>query len=180
MKDTFNEGIRLGGLTNSLDIKILICVVLLDVREPLTSEQLTNIINDESLANYFDVMNCISELKRDKHLINNEDDVLIVSDIGKYAVDELIKTLPISIKDRALVSAHKFILNNKKLEDNKVNILKSDDGYIVQCKMLDIGSDLLNIELFVGTMSQAKEVEKNFLGNPSKIYSTILEILTNK
>lgn len=179
IKETFNGGIRLGGLNNSLDIKILICFLLIKVKEPLTKEQLTQILNDDSLANYFDVMNALSELIKSGQIICDCNNNLTVSKTGEDAMNTLLNTLPVTIKDRALISANKFILKNKKLSENKVEIKKAEDGYTVKCKILDIGSDLLNIELFVGTLEQAKEVESKFLNEPSKIYKTVLEILTD-
>lgn len=180
IKDTFNGGIRLGGLTSSLDIKLLVCLILIEIKDPLTSEQITQIINDESLANYFDVMTAISELIKNNYILNDENNFLTVTESGKDDINALIHTLPISIKERALVSANKFVLNNKKLNENKVVIKQNKDGYTVQCKMLDIGSDLLNIELFVGTLTQAKEVEETFLNNPKKVYETVLNTLIRK
>lgn len=178
----FTGGVMPGGLTNSLEIKILICYLLDNIDKPLSGEQIAEVVQAEGLANYFEAFHAIEDLFRSNHLKislrDNDVDLYSVSDLGRETSQSLTKTVPHAVREKALLSANKMLLNLKKLSENKVCITKASDGYMVECRILDIGSDLLNIQLFAGTMEQAQSVKKNFLDNPASVYKAVLEILT--
>ncbi|MGL5972628.1 MAG: DUF4364 family protein [Oscillospiraceae bacterium] len=176
ISDAFANGIRLGGLTNITDIKIIICYILDSVNSELSKDQISQILQEEEIANYFDIITSINELCEHKHIIN-KNDKFYISNLGKSTYTDLISTIPTSIKDRSLQSSHKNVLLHKKLKDNKVDIIKNDDGYTIECKILDFGSDLLNINLFVGTIEQAQKIKEKFLKDPTCFYHNILNFL---
>ena len=61
---------------------------------------------------------------------------------------------------------------------NKVEIKKVADGYVVHCKISDIGTDLLTFELFVAGELEAQKVKERFLDDPSAIYKGLLSMLS--
>lgn len=178
----FLQGVRPGGLTSALEIKILICYLLSSIASPLSGEQIAEVVQSEGIANYFETFNALQDLTQSNHLRVEETlenvDFYTVTSLGQASAASLKNSVPSSVKEKAIASANKMIEMIKKLSENKVCIKRVTDGYIVQCKILDIGSDLLDISLFVGTKEEANVVKKNFLDNPTAVYKAILEVLT--
>lgn len=178
----FLEGVRPGGLTSTLEIKILICYLLSNVSDSLSAEQIAEVVQAEGIANYFETFNALKDLIASKHLVvskaSEELEYYTVSELGRSSADSLKNSVPPSVKEKAIRSTEKMLDMIKKLNENKVEIKKVSDGYIIQCRILDIGSDLLDLSLFVGTKREAEKIKKNFLDNPAAVYKAILEVLT--
>ena len=45
--------------------------------------------------------------------------------------------------------------------------------------MLDIGSDLMSLKLFVPDKEQAEQIKERFFEDPARVYKGILELLTD-
>ena len=60
--DAFTGGIELGGLRNRDDIRLLICYILKSVDTPLTRQMLNDAMQEDGLANFFEVGQAIEEL----------------------------------------------------------------------------------------------------------------------
>ena len=60
--DAFTGGIAPGGLRSKSDIRILICYLLKSVNAPLSGEDIINILQEKSLANYFEANDALSSL----------------------------------------------------------------------------------------------------------------------
>lgn len=178
----FLEGVRPGGLTSALEIKILICYLLSNVSDSLSAEQISEVVQAEGIANYFETFNALKDLIKSGHLVVSktvEDiDFYTVSDLGRSSADSLQSSVPPSVKEKAIRSTEKMLDMIQKLKENQVEIKKVSDGYIVQLKILDIGSDLMDLSLFVGTKEEADKVRKNYLDNPTAVYKAVLEVLT--
>lgn len=177
LNNTFLEGVAPGGLNNSFDIKVLICYLIDELNQPLSSDLICEIIQYYELANYFDIVSAISYLFENGQIITkkiDDEDFFELSNLGKSLTYPLFKSLPISVKQKAIESGQNILLVKKNIKHNKVNIVKKKDGYLVECKILDIGTDLLDIKLFVTTEKQANHVKNHFLKNSEKIYKNII------
>ena len=54
-QDAFSAGVEPGGLWHKNDIRILLCYILASVGAPLSRQDLSRIIQEKGLANYFEV-----------------------------------------------------------------------------------------------------------------------------
>ena len=62
--------------------------------------------------------------------------------------------------------------------ENLVNITEVSDGFILNVRVLDIGSDLLSLQLFVPDLKMANRFKQRFLDNPSLIYQGIISLFS--
>ena len=77
--DAFTGGIELGGLRNRDDIRLLICYILKSVDTPLTRQMLNDAMQEDGLANFFEVGQAIEELLKTGNItadILEDEDVL--------------------------------------------------------------------------------------------------------
>ncbi|MEG2852417.1 MAG: DUF4364 family protein, partial [Hydrogenoanaerobacterium sp.] len=87
-------------------------------------------------------------------------------------------TLPAAVREKALESARNILERQKNAAENIVTIDKVKDGYMVNMIISDIGSDLLNLSVFMPTETEAEAVKRQFVRDPLLIYKGSLALLT--
>lgn len=179
--DAFSAGVNLGGLRSKNDIKLLICYMLSSVGQPMSKEEIVSVLQENALANYFEINDAFSDLLGNNNISKSHDESekYIITESGKLIVSQLDTALPISIREKTISAAINLLAKIKRENENKVLIKKENNGYYVTCNISG-GSNmnLLNFTLFVPDIKQAELVKKNFQEIPNLIYSCILALLT--
>ena len=75
-------------------------------------------------------------------------------------------------------SAVKLLAVKKNEIENKVDIVKSSNGFTVKCSVSGGDMDLMKLDVYAPEMEQALILKKNFLDNPKKAYKIMLALLT--
>lgn len=180
--DTFIEGVSLGGLKNDYEIKILICYLLSKVEQKMTFEQLTACIQKDSVANYFEFADAVSELVKAGNITAelNECNVEVysIAELGIEAAKTFEKNLPLTVREKTLHSAQNLLTKARREKENIVEFEKVEDGYNLKIQMKDIGSDLLTLSVFVPTLRECEELKKRFINNPQVLYQGVMALLT--
>ena len=175
-------GLEPGVLISTDEIRILICYLFKNLKDPISFELLSEVLLENPVANYFEFSSTFRSLVESGHIqVWGEKDGVELYEgtplAGKIA-DELQRAVPRSVRDRVVASALSLQAKTKRERENKAEILKVEDGYTVHCRILDIGTDLLEFTLFVPDMQQAQIVRERFLEDPQTVYLGLLEHLT--
>lgn len=178
MADAFTAGVEPGGLNNSQEIRILLCYMLDTVGQPMSRDDVTEIILDGGMANYFDTEDAIEELIRLQHLV--EADRKIATTVTGAQIGQSLKMrVPYTLRQRSVEAALTLLKRYEVQRDNKVDIRKLEDGgYAVTCTIQDRGRDLLSVTLRVADNLQAEQIREHFLADPSLLFRGNLAILT--
>lgn len=178
--DALTGGIEFGGLRTKNDIKILICYILANMKVPMSPDNIVYILQENGLANYFEIVDAFSDLVSNKNIVCSEKnkDEFIVTESGQLIAKQLESLVPLSIRDRAVAAAVGLISKIKREAENTVKIEKIEKGYIVDCHISDGKMDLMNIKLYVPDMMQANMVKSNFHKEPELVYNCLLSLLT--
>lgn len=177
--DTFLAGVDPGGLRSKQEIKILICYILSNASQALKKADVISLIQENGIANYFELSEAISELLSSKNVeCGNDEEILMLTRSGKMISEQLQDLLPRSIKDKSLKAVDKLIRRRKIEKENEVSIVKNDYGYNVIFKVSGGEFDLMSMTLHVPDMKQAKLFKEGFYSDPSYIYRGILAMLT--
>lgn len=176
--DAFTGGVDPGGLRNKNDIKILVCYILQSVNSPLYFDDVLKIMQEKSLANYFETSDAISSLLKNGNIEKDKNGLLRICETGLEIAQTLDTTLPLSVRDKALEAAVVMLSYAKNERENQVEINKLDKGFSVDLHISDGKRDLMNITLYAPNKKQAKMIKGNFHKNPSKIYRLMLSALT--
>lgn len=180
--DTFDEGIVPGGMRSKYEIRILICYLLNSIKEPVSKEIIVDSICEESLANYFETSSCFDDLIEKGNIIEEGSDgdikTYTVSENGVMIANQLDTILAYTVKVKAYECAINLLAQKKKERENSVEIVKTDMGYNVNCKISGGNLDLLSFSIFAPDMPQAQIIKKNFYENPTTFYKVILAMLT--
>jgi len=176
--DAFLAGVEPGGLRDSAQIIVLIGHLLTSCDQPLTREQLFAVICDSGLANYFSAGQALDELTTRGNVTVEEGGALRMTEAGRFAVTALEGDLPLSVREKALQTAEKLQTLERRVSENKIEVTARADGFDVSFTLNDNGDTLMRLTMFVADAAQVETVRRNFLKDPAKLYSGIIEALS--
>lgn len=179
----FSAGIEPGGLTLGHEIKILLCFLLQNISQKLTLSQINEALLKRGLVNYFELADAMSELLDSGHITichtnANDEECYAITELGLRTSIEFSDSLPLTVREKALSSAQNMLARQKSAAENIVTVDKVTDGYMVNLIISDIGSDLMNLSLFMPTSTEADAVKRQFIRDPLLVYKGILALLT--
>lgn len=179
--DAFHQGVKPGGLLNRKDIKLLICYMLSSIEDGLSKEDIVSVLQDNSLANYFESNDAFSDLIHNKSIccIDENNQLFSVTKNGKLIADQLESSLPITVREQVLSATLNLLAKIKRERENTVEIKKSRNGYSVKCHVSGGPLDLMSIELYAPDVMQANLIKHNFHKNPELIYDCMLALMTD-
>jgi hypothetical protein len=180
--DASGAGVEPGGLRSTADIKLLICYLLTSVGEPVSRALIAQILQQDGLANYFEINNAVTELLRQEHIAQVPDSgeaAYTVTPTGRHIAGTLESTLPYSVRTKAVSAAAKLLAKARHERENEVKIEKREPGgYSVTCRVLDRGTELMSVTVMVADELQASTVREIFLSDPAVAYSGVVALLT--
>ena len=180
-QNTFSEGIAPGGLREKAEIKLLVCYLLKKIDKPITRAKINEILQEYSIANYFEVNQAISELIKNGRILcelDGNDEKLQLSAQALYDVGEIENSLPRSIREKAVSAALKILTRDRIKQESMVEVCELEHGFHVTFTIEDVGTELLKLTVYVSDRSQIELVKRNFFNNAVGIYSDIISSLT--
>lgn len=186
-------GLSPGGVSKVYEARILICFLLNSIEKPLSKTDINNIMQYQGLVNYFTFSQAFNDLIEDEQIVvykedDDQDQVketdlcekkYILTKKGKQTSQVFKDTIGITVRERLSLAANKYLVDVKSLQDNIVKIEKVADGYMVVCRVKDIGSDLITINLFSPDKDTADLIKKNFIKKSLQLYQNIFDFLTS-
>ena len=180
--DAFDAGIELGGLRNRDDIRLLVCYLLKSVDSPMTRQMLNEAMQEDGLANYFEVGQAMEELLKTGNItadILGDDEVISVTEKGREAAEMLQTSLPKTVREKAVNSAIRLITKARVERENQIEVKKEENGgYTITFTLFDKNTQFMKLSVYVCDSLQLEQVKQNFINDPVKVYSTIITSLT--
>jgi hypothetical protein len=176
--DAFSANVKPGGLISKDNIKILICYIIKNIKPGLSKEDIIHSIEEDNLANYFEIVDAISYLLNNNHIEKTEKSLFKLTATGKVISDEFDTTIPYTVRERVMSSALRLLSKNKIEKENKVEIEKLEYGYNVTCHVSDGNVNLMSFSLYVPDLMQANIVKENFHNDPKFFYDVLLSLGT--
>jgi predicted transcriptional regulator len=178
--DAFSDGIEPGGLRNRDEIKLLICYMLKSLGKEIPKKLICDSLTLESLANYFEINNAISELEKAGHVIktDEESESYAVSESGKTIAQGLDVMLPRTVREKAISAVLKLTTLARRELENNIHVEKSGSGYHITFSSVENGEEIIGIRLFASDMMQIERLREGFLLNPSRVYEAVINALS--
>ncbi len=179
-KDASGAGVARGGLFSTAEIKILICYILNAINEPVPVDMLANVLHFEGIANAFEVSDAVVSLSSSGQIVSvdNNDKTYTITNAGRDTSETLKSSLSSVVKERAYIAVMKMFAKLKNAKDNHFEITHEHGATYLNCSALDGGKPFLTVKLLIADEAQGSFIRDKFLENPSKIYSKIIEMLT--
>lgn len=179
-KNTFDEGVVLGGMRSKYEIRTLICYLYSSVGKPMDKSLIVEAIQKKGLANYFETSSCFDDLlkKNNIELVDEKEGLYYITDKGKMVADELNRTIATTVKERAYACAIELLEQRRIENENTVTISKIDKGYNVNFAISGGDVELMSFNVYAPDMNQAKLMRQNFYKCPELFYKSMLGGLT--
>lgn len=179
-KNASSAGVSRGGLFSTSEIKILICYILNAINEPVPVDMLANVLHYEGIANAFEVIDAAVSLSNSGQIVSTDttEQIYKITDAGRSTSNTLKSSLSTVVKERAYLSVMKMFAKFKNAKDNVFEITHENGGTYLSCSAIDGGKPFLTVKLLITDEEQGNFIREKFLENPSKIYSKIIEMLT--
>ena len=179
--DAFMAGVPDGGLRSVSSISIIVCYIIANINGKVTADNIIQTMDEGMFANHFEVTDAISKLKKHGVINENEDGTLTLVNTSKSNIDLIEMDLPLTIRENSIKLCQKIIAKETYQRENKVDIIKKDNGFIVNLNVSDNETDYLSLNLFATTAEQAEFIKEKFLADPIRVYDALIEaIFSNK
>lgn len=180
-QNAFGEGVAPGGLRSRAEIKLLVCYLLKKVDKPLTQGMINDILQESSIANYFEVNQALSELVEMGTVLEKPQEpqqTFVLAAQSYFSVGEIEKSLPRSVREKAVSSAIKVMSRDRIQRETETEVEELEQGYNVTFSVNDVGTELLKVSIYVSDASQVELVKRNFYNHAVDICSDIISSLT--
>ena len=180
-KDVANVlGTAPGGITDTGDIKVLICYLLNNIRRPVTKAQLDEILSGSEMVNYFDYSQALGMLLESRDVFC-EEGFYTVSERGAAYSDVLKSSLPFSVRDRVLARAFGLLRRIDVLAENDFTIEDCGGQTYLVCNIRDKnGALLMASKISVGSAELAATLGRQFMKDPQKLYTAVFAVLSGE
>ena len=162
--------------------KVLILYILNQVKEAMTNNSLYKIVLAVIDMNYFYFQQFLLDLIEHNyvmHYSNEENTLYQITDKGRETLELTEDILPGIIKlqvDTNLKGAIEDVAEENSIVAEYTP--KSENNYIVTCKIVEHNECLFEIKTFAGSREQAKQIVDNWKSYAIQIYPKLLETLT--
>jgi len=164
--------------------KLMLLYIINKLDMPVSNLQLTKLIMENNLMNYFFSQQFLNELCDDKLLSSQVIDnktFYSITDAGKKTLDYLSDLiLPVDKEkiDSVLNSSKKKIRNETRITADFIP--ESENKYIVKCCVHEDNFTLIELTLAVGSRNDAKIICDNWKTHAQNIYPEIIKSLISK
>ena len=174
--DAFTAGVRPGGLTNSTEIRLLLCYLVKNAG-PITRTEIENALMEEALVNYFEIGSCLDDITR-QQLVTVDGDRYTITDKGRKVAQELAYDLPRTVRESAIRAVMQIRSWRHRAASNRAVVQEKDGQFSVVCSIADMGSDVFRMELAMPDKLTAEMIKNNFIAHGSDIFPKLLNALT--
>ena len=157
--DAFTAGVRPGGLTDSTEIRLLLCYLVKNAG-PITRTEIENALMEEQLVT----------LKEDRYSITEK---------GRKVAQELAYDLPRSVRERAVAAVLRSQTWARKEAEYSARITETPDGHCsIRCTIKALDQELFCLDIGTPDRLSADLVKKQFILKGNEIYQMLITKLT--
>lgn len=178
--NAFTAGVKPGGLTDSTQIRILLCYLIANAPQPVSQEVLEGALLQQALVNYFELAASLAEVERQGLVQRDSAQRYHVLPSGREVADTLQSDVPRSVREcalRAVTLAQQYARNAQQYA---AEIVPCEDGFQLQCAIRDLDSEAFRFSIYMPDKQSAARAKEQFIKNGADIYKLMLLALTGK
>lgn len=161
--------------------KLLILYILNKINLDLTNSQITQVVLDIEIMNYFSLQQFLSQLMESKFLTTYKDsnkEYYSITQKGLEILEYFLNRIP----DDIATKIDEYIALNKEnlLSETQVKssfVKQNNNEFIVNLRVIENQSNLIDLNLNVSSEKQASIICKNWKKNASYMYAEIIDLL---
>lgn len=172
----------LEGAQELAENKLLLLYIFNKANMPISNNQITEIILENNLLNYFNLQQYLFDLVESGFLNNIKEErrqLYTITSKGKNALEYFenrINSNKKKIIDLFFNQQAGFIKERYKAT---ADYFPDDENYTVICRLIEDNKILIDIKLNIPSIEKAKHICEKWKNNASKIYSEMINMLTD-
>lgn len=172
-------GVRVGGLNDRTEIKILLCYLLSALKRPITQNQLIECVCGQELVNYFEMQNALRRLL-DRGMIKEDEEGFSILPRGAEVAQQLENAVSGAVKRYAYSMAVSLLQYEALKKQNKIEITPlQKGGYNLRCSIEDKDFCIFSMDIYMPDERSAKFAGEQFVLKGQDIFRCILGISTD-
>ena len=177
--NAITAGVRVGGLTDRTEIKILLCYLLAELKQPITQNQLIECVCGQELVNYFEMQSALQHLLDNNFIKEDENGFSIMPD-GKDIARQLESVVSSTVKRYAYTMALNILQYEALKKQHKVTISPVDGGgYNLHCSIEDDDFTIFSIDILMPDEKSAEYAGQQFILKGQDMFKCMLGIMTD-
>lgn len=170
-------------LTDRDDIKVFILYLLNSIKYPLEKDIVHDISVQDGLLTSFDFIEVFDELVssesvRIEHVDGKGNDLVHMTEKGKYIAETLNENLLASVREKTLKSALRYLSFKRRGTKITSNAIQLPHGrYEFEFSIKDVDGDLMALKVTLENKKQLDRTMYNFDTNPEFVYKGILALI---
>lgn len=166
---------------NLAENKLVLLYIIENIDLPISNIQLTQIVLENNLLNYFTLQQYIVELVSSDliNIINYKDkDRLIISDKGKEVLSLFKNRLPSTVIENidGYIKS-KISIIKKELTVFADYTIENSNSYLVNLSVAENDTTIIDLKVSVASNKQARELCYKWKNNASDLYNKIINAL---
>lgn len=175
--NAITAGVQLGGLTDRTEIKILLCYLMAELRQPITQNQLIECVCGQELVNYFEMQSALQHLL-DHNLIKEDANGFSILPEGADIARQLEDIVSPTVRRYAYNMAVNLLQYEALKKQNKVKITAVDGGYNLHCSIEDRDFCIFSMDIMMPDEKSAQHAGEQFIMKGQDIFKVMLGITT--
>ena len=174
----------LGSSRETVENKLILLYIIDRLDIPVSNLQITKLVLEKRFMNYFLLQQHLNELQEGKFLtMETVDDRSLykITDSGRKTLEYFTNLIPAGLKsrmDNTFTAIRKEIRSQTLITADYTP--ESENKFTASCKVSEDGFSLLQLDVTVGTKSDARLVCENWKKYSQLIYAEIIDTLTKK
>ena len=170
------------GMRDKTDVKVFILYIMDAIDYPLEYDVIHELAAQNGYVGDFDFAECFSQLLELGHILEDTENGVkyyIVSSTGRMVATELQSNLLLSIREKSLKSAMRYLSFRKRKATMASSVEQREDGkYVFHAEITDPRGDVMRLDLCVASRLQAESMKKKFDKDPESVYRRLLAVIT--
>ena len=172
-------GVRVGGLTDRTEIKILLCYLLAELKQPITQNQLIECVCGQELVNYFEMQSALQHLL-DNNFIKEDENGFSIMPEGKEIAQQLESVVSATVKRYAYTMAVNILQYEALKKQHKIAISPVEGGgYNLHCSIEDDDFVIFSMDILMPDEKSAEFAGQQFILKGADMFKCMLGIMTD-
>lgn len=176
-REAFTAGVKPGGLTNTTQIRILLCYLIRTVAQPLSRQELESALLEQQLVNYFELAAGLADLEQQK-LVRLEKGRYHITPEGRKVADLLLTDLPRSVREQAVQAAVLAQQYARKAAENQALVRRTPDGWQLDCRIQEMDREVFSLSLLMPDQATAEAARDAFVHKGGDFYKILLAMFS--
>ena len=172
-------GVRVGGLTDRTEIKILLCYLLAELKQPITQNQLIECVCGQELVNYFEMQSALQHLL-DNNFIKEDEKGFSIMPEGREIAQQLESVVSSTVKRYAYTMAVNILQYEALKKQHKISITPVEGGgFNLHCSIEDNDFTIFSMDILMPDEKSAQYAGEQFILNGQDMFKCMLGIMTD-